>query len=73
MQFYPAYQPLPKTVRAKLDGKPLEVPIAVEEKLVHWADVAETDFAKPPKIRENVWRGLKPLLKEAGYKADSLD
>ena len=69
MQFYPAYQPLPSTVRAKLDGKPLEVPVAVEEKLVQWADVAETDFAKPAKIRENAWRCLQPLLVGAGYKA----
>ena len=60
-------------MRAKLDGKPLEVPVAVEEKLVQWADVAETDFAKPAKIRENAWRCLQPLLVGAGYKAQSLD
>lgn len=45
MQFYPAYTPLPKKVRALVNGQPLNVPVELEEKLYQWAEVAHTDFA----------------------------
>lgn len=60
--FPPPYEPLPKNIKMKYDGKPLTLPPESEEVAGFFAAMLETDHAKDDKFRENFFRDFKAML-----------
>ncbi|TXT11956.1 uncharacterized protein COLE_02366 [Cutaneotrichosporon oleaginosum] len=75
--FPPPYEPLPKDVKMKYDGKPLTLPPESEEVAGFFAAMIETDHAKDEKFRENFFRDFKAMLAKyppkEGIKVTSLE
>lgn len=62
-------------MKIKSSGKEIELAPEVEEIARWWADVEQTDFAAPERIKENFWISFKSKLDpELGIKnLDELD
>jgi DNA topoisomerase-1 len=60
--FPPPYEPLPKNVKMKYDGKVLTLPPESEEVAGFFAAMIETDHAQDAKFRENFFRDFKATL-----------
>ncbi|BEI81445.1 hypothetical protein CcaverHIS002_0206050 [Cutaneotrichosporon cavernicola] len=75
--FPPPYEPLPKDVKMKYDGKTLTLPPESEEVAGFLAAMLETDHAQDAKFRENFFRDFKAMLAKyppkEGVKVTSLE
>ncbi|KAK7204086.1 DNA topoisomerase I [Myxozyma melibiosi] len=64
--FPPPYEPLPKHVKMKYDGKPVDLPVAAEEVAGFFGAMLESDHAKNPVFQKNFFNDFKAVLKKAG-------
>lgn len=62
--FPPPYEPLPKHVKMKYDGKEVSLPPEAEEVAGFFASLIETDHGKNPVFQQNFFNDWLQVLKE---------
>ncbi|KZV62587.1 hypothetical protein PENSPDRAFT_591194 [Peniophora sp. CONT] len=62
--FAPPYEPLPKNVKMKYNGKPVELPPAAEEVAGFYGAMIETDHAKDATFNQNFFADFQKVLKK---------
>lgn len=63
-RFPPAYEPLPKSVKMKYDGKPISLPPDAEEAAFFYAVKLETQHARDTVFRKNFFEDWSRILKK---------
>lgn len=66
------YQPLPKDVRMKYDGIPLELTIEAEEVAGFFGALLETDHAENRTFRENFFEDFQEVCRKSGMKEEKI-
>ena len=64
--FPPPYEPLPKHVKMKYDGKEVTLPPEAEEVAGFFAALIESDHGKNPVFQQNFFNDWLEVLKECG-------
>jgi DNA topoisomerase IB len=64
MTFPEAYKPLPSDVKVKYkaSGKPIDLPLEIEEIACWWSSAEGTEFGEKEKSKENFWLDFKNML-----------
>jgi len=62
--FPPPYEPLPKHVKMKYDGKPVDLPPEAEEVAGFFAALVETDHGQNPVFQQNFFNDWLQVLKD---------
>lgn len=63
-RFPPPYEPLPRDVKMKYNGKPVDLPPKAEEAALFYAVKLETPYVKDPTFNTNFFRDFQDILKK---------